>query len=88
MADNKRPDTIRDRRRRAVQSAALSGALLALAAAGALWLRRTFWPQGFPAALLSWAALFYSLLLLPLAVSLRSRLKEIDKGEEDEARQY
>ena len=28
------------------------------------------------------------LLLLPLAVSLRQRLKEIEGGEEDEARQY
>lgn len=77
-----------DRRRKAFQSALLSAFVLVLAAGATLWLQRTFWPTGVLANLLPYTAFLYILLLLPLAVSLRSRLKEIEKGEEDEASQY
>lgn len=88
MEEEKRPGTIQARRRKAMQSTALSAVILVLAAAGTLWLQRTFWPEGVLARLLPYTALLYILMLLPLAVSLRNRLKELEKGEEDEASQY
>lgn len=81
-------DSRPQRRKKAISSALLSGAILVLAAAVTLWAQRTFWPEGVLARLLPYNALLYLLLLLPLAVSLKNRLKEIDKGEEDEASQY
>ena len=88
MPDNIDRDPRRARRRRTVRSTLLSALILVLAAGLTLWLQRTFWPTGVLANLLPYTALLYILMLLPLAVSLRNRLKEIDKGEEDEASQY
>ena len=76
------------RRRQAMLSALSSGCALLLSAGVLLWLRRVFRPQGMLSFLLLGFAAGDILLLIPLAVSLRSRLKEIQGGEEDEACQY
>lgn len=78
----------RQRRRQAVLSALWSSCGLLLSAGAMLWLRHVFCPQGVLSFLLLGFAAGDILLWIPLAVSLRSRLKEIQGGEEDEASQY
>lgn len=82
------PESIERRKRQAVLSALVNGCWLLLSAGVVLWLRQLFRPQGILSVLLAVAAGADILMLLPLAVSLRQRLKEIEGGEEDEARQY
>ena len=82
------PESIERRKRQAVLSALVNGCWLLLSAAVVLWLRQLFRPQGILSVLLAVAAGADILMLLPLAVSLRQRLKEIEGGEEDEACQY
>ncbi len=83
----KSTDSARQRRRNALVSALVSGAGLVLTAAAEAALGWYFSPGPL-------STLFYILaaaqaaLLLPLAVCLWGRLKEIQGGEEDEARQY
>lgn len=83
----KSTDLTQKSRRNALVSALVSGAGLVLTGAAEAALGRYFSPGPL-------SALFYILaaaqaaLLLPLAVCLRGRLKEIQGGEEDEARQY
>ena len=82
------PASIERRKRQAVLSALLNGCWLVLSAVVVLWLRWLLRPGGLLSALMLVMAVADILLLLPLAVSLRQRLKEIEGGEEDEARQY
>ena len=82
------PASIERRKRQAVLSALLSGCWLVLSAVVVLWLRWLLQPGGLLSALMLVIVGADILLLLPLAVSLRQRLKEIEGGEEDEARQY
>ena len=82
------PESIERRKRQAVLSALVNGCWLLLSAGVVLWLQQLFRPQGILSVLLAVAAGADILMLLPLAVSLRQRLKEIEGGEEDEARQY
>ena len=82
------PKSIERRKRQAVLSALLSGCWLVLSAVVVLWLRWLLRPGGLLSALMLVMAVADILLLLPLAVSLRQRLKEIEGGEEDEAHQY
>ncbi|MDY3984071.1 hypothetical protein [Dysosmobacter sp.] len=82
------PESIERRKRQAVLSALVNGCWLVLSAGVVLWLRQLFRPQGILSVLLAVAAGADILMLLPLAVSLRQRLKEIEGGEEDEACQY
>jgi hypothetical protein len=82
------PKSIERRKRQAVLSALLSGCWLVLSAVVVLWLRWLLQPGGLLSALMLVIVGADILLLLPLAVSLRQRLKEIEGGEEDEARQY
>ena len=82
------PKSIERRKRQAVLSALLSGCWLVLSAVVVLWLRWLLQPGGLLSALMLVIIGADILLLLPLAVSLRQRLKEIEGGEEDEARQY
>lgn len=83
----KSTDSARQSRRSALVSALISGAGLVGTAAAEAALGRYFSPGPL-------STLFYILaaaqaaLLLPLAVCLGKRLKEIQGGEEDEARQY
>ena len=73
------------RRRQAVLSALCSGGWILFSAGAVLLLRQTFYPQS---RLLVALAALNAAMLIPLAVSLRNRLKEIQGGEEDEASQY
>ena len=82
------PKSIERRKRQAVLSALRSGCWLVLSAVVVLWLRWLLQPGGLLSALMLVIVGADILLLLPLAVSLRQRLKEIEGGEEDEARQY
>ena len=82
------PKSIERRKRQAVLSALLSGCWLVLSAVVVLWLRWLLQPGGLLSALMLVIVGADILLLLPLAVSLRQRLKEIEGGEEYEARNY
>ena len=82
------PESIERRKRQAILSALVNGCWLVLSAVVVLWLRWLLQPGGLLSALMLVIVGADILLLLPLAVSLRQRLKEIEGGEEDEARQY
>ena len=82
------PGNIERRKRQAVLSALVSGCWLVLSAVVVLWLRQLLQSREILSVLLAVIAGADMLMLLPLAVSLRQRLKEIEGGEEDEARQY
>ena len=66
----------------------MNGCWLVLSAVVVLWLRQLLQSREILSVLLAVIAGADMLMLLPLAVSLRQRLKEIEGGEEDEARQY
>ena len=85
------PETIDPRpqkRRQAIRSALVSGAWLLLSAAILLVVRAHYVPDGIGSVILAIAAGLEALMLLPLSISLKERLKEIEGGEEDEARKY
>ena len=82
------PGNIERRKRQAVLSALVNGCWLVLSAVVVLWLRQLLQSREILSILLAVIAGADMLMLLPLAVSLRQRLKEIEGGEEDEARQY
>lgn len=76
------------RRKSAVWGAVFSTLYRLLTAGVLLWLRASWEPASFPAKL---ALLFIVLDLgsiLPIWISLKARLKEIQGGEEDAASQY
>lgn len=81
-------NTKQQRRRQAVLSAVSSGCALLLSAGILIWLHHIFCPKGVLSILLRLAAALDLICLIPLAVCLRSRFKEIQGGEEDEACQY
>lgn len=83
----KSTNPLRRRHRQALVSALVSGAGLVLTAAAEAALGQYFSP-GLLSTLFYILAAAQAALLLPLAVCLRGRLKEIQGGEEDEARQY
>lgn len=83
----KSTDFAQKSRRNALVSALVSGAGLVGTAAAEAALGRYFSP-GLLSTLFYILAAAQAALLLPLAVCLRGRLKEIQGGEEDEARQY
>ena len=74
------PKSIERRKRQAVLSALLSGCWLVLSAVVVLWLRWLLQPGWLLSALMLVIVGADILLLLPLAVSLRQRLKEIEGG--------
>ena len=82
------PESIERRKRQAILSALVNGCWLVLSAGVVLWLRQLLQSREILSVLLAVIASADMLMLLPLAVSLRQRLKEIEGGEEDEARQY
>ncbi len=82
-----------DRSQAARRKSALRGACAAtltqLASAALLWwLRRGLEPSGFGAKLLLAAILLELGTIVPIWISLKSRLREIEGGEEDAAAQY
>ncbi len=79
---------IRTARRNSIVSALCSGGWLMLCAAAELAVRHIWFPDGAVSAALLILAVWNLVCLLPLALSLRRRLKEIQGGEEYEARHY
>ena len=82
------PGNIERRKRQAVLSALVSGCWLVLSAVVVLWLRQLLRLNGIVSVVLAVIAVADVLMLLPLAISLRQRLRESEGVEEDEARQY
>lgn len=76
------------RRRNAVQSAAVSAAARLLTAAILLWLRQGTDPSGLAGRLALLAAVLEIGSVPLIWVSLRTRLREIERGEEEDASQY
>lgn len=85
------PETIDPRpqkRSQAIRSALFTAFWLLLSAALLLTVRAYCVPEGIGSVVLAAAAGLETLMLLPLAFTLKERLKEIEGGEEDEARKY
>ena len=82
------PGNIERRKRQAILSALVSGGWLLLTVAILLLVRWMWRPEGVLSTVLLVLPLVELCCLVPLAFSLRSRLKEIQGGEEYEARQY
>ena len=76
------------RRRNAVLGAVLSTVYRLLAAGMLIWLRASLDPSGFLAKLILLFAVLDLGSILPIWISLKARLKEIQGGEEDAAAQY
>lgn len=75
-------------RRQAVVSAVESAVLDVAVCGGMLWLRQVYWPDGGLSVVLAVLAVIHLAKLIPLWLSLRERLQEIEGGEEDAAHQY
>ncbi len=78
----------KERRKSAVESAVFYTAVLLLSAAAVLWARIGLNPSGFFARLLLIIVVLEIGSILPIWISLKARLKEIEGGEEDAAAQY
>lgn len=83
-----KPKNTDPRVRQAVFSALFNGCLFVAAAGALLWARHTYFPTGPLSVVCLFLAAVDAVSLIPLAILLRARLKEIQGGEEDEARQY
>lgn len=81
-------DAQRGRRRAAVRGAVSSSVLLALSAAGMLALRWYFRVDHFWGAVLLIFSVLDLGMIVPVWIILKTRLKEIEGGEEDAAAQY
>ena len=76
------------RRKNAVWGAVSSTAVRVVAALVLLWLRAGLDPAGLTAKLLALLIVFEVGTILPIWINLKTRLKEIQGGEEDAAAQY
>lgn len=76
------------RRKSAVRGALMSTFFRLLGAWAALWLRASTSPSGFVSKLLLILVVLDLGSILPIWISLRARLKEIEGGEEDAAAEY
>lgn len=77
-----------EKKRDAVFSALFYSVLFVSAGAADLWVIYHWHLQGLPRAILIAALLLDLGILIPIWISLKSRLKEIDGGEENAAAQY
>ena len=84
----KSTDAQRERKREAFWSAVSSTLIRLAAAALLLWLRMGRPPDSLPSKLLLVILVLELGSILPIWINLKARLKEIDGGEEDEARKY
>ena len=78
----------RGRRKDAVRSAVSSAVMLILSAAGLLILRWYFQVEDFWGAVLLILSVLELGMTIPVWILLKTRLKEIEGGEEDAAAQY
>ena len=78
----------KQRRRDAWQSAITASVWMTLGAVALLMLRHLYVPEGFWSAVLLLAGLLELGMNIPVWILLKTRLKEIEGGEEDAAAQY
>ena len=81
-------DARKKHRSGAIQSAVVSAGLMILSGVALLALRGVYQVEGFWGAVLALAAVLDLGMTVPVWILLRTRLKEIEGGEEDAAAQY
>jgi len=88
MPKNTESEAQRRRRREAWRSALVSSLWMLLSAFLMLMLRRLYVPEGFWSAVLLIMSLLEMGMIIPVWILLKTRIKEIEGGEEDAAAQY
>ena len=88
MPNNINETAQRQRRKDAWKSAVISSGWLLLSALVALYLRGRYCPEGILRAVLLIVSLVDLGMIIPIWILLKTRLKEIEGGEEDAAAQY
>ena len=88
MPENINENAQRQRRRDAWRSVILASIWLIVASTVLLYLRNRFVPDGFWSAVMLIISLLELGMLIPVWILLKTRLKEIEGGEEDAAAQY
>jgi len=88
MPNNINEAAQKQRRRDAWKSAIIATAWMILSASMVLLLRHFYVPEGFWSAVMLIAGLLELGMIIPVWILLKTRLKEIEGGEEDAATQY
>ena len=88
MPGNTDGEAQKQRRRDAWKSAVVATAWFALSTFVLLMLRYVYVPEGFWSAVMLIASLLELGMIIPVWILLKTRLKEIEGGEEDAAAQY
>ena len=88
MPSNTNGDAQKQRRRDAWKSAIIATVWMLLSASMLLLLRHFYVPEGIWSAVMLIAGLLELGMIVPIWILLKTRLKEIEGGEEDEATQY
>lgn len=88
MPKNTNADAQRERRRDAWKSVIVATIWLVLSAFALLYLRHLYVPDGIWSAVMLIAALLELGMIIPVWILLKTRLNEIEGGEEDAAAQY
>ena len=88
MPSNTNEDAQKQRRRDAWKSAIIATVWMLLSASMVLLLRHIYVPEGFWSAVMLIAGLLELGMIIPVWILLKTRLKEIEGGEEDAAAQY
>ena len=88
MQRNINEEAQKDRRQDAWKSAIIATVWMLLSASMILLLRHYYVPEGFWSAVMLIAGLLELGMIIPVWILLKTRLKEIEGGEEDAAAQY
>ena len=88
MQSNTNEEAQRQRRRDAWKSAIIATVWMLLSASMLLLLRHFYVPEGFWSAVMLISGLLELGMIIPVWILLKTRLKEIEGGEEDAAAQY
>ena len=88
MPSNTKGEAQKQRRRDAWKSAIIATVWMLLSASMLLLLRHYYVPEGFWSAVMLIAGLLELGMIVPVWILLKTRLKEIEGGEEDAAAQY
>ena len=88
MQRNINEEAQKDRRQDAWKSAIIATVWMLLSASMILLLRHYYVPEGFWSAVMLIAGLLELGMIVPVWILLKTRLKEIEGGEEDAAAQY
>ena len=88
MQRNINEEAQKDRRPDAWKSAIIATVWMLLSASMLLLLRHYYVPEGFWSAVMLIAGLLELGMIIPVWILLKTRLKEIEGGEEDAAAQY